>query len=192
MARMSLQQAIAYCQKMAGMAKGASMERPLKICGQMMLSGVKKCFSDQADPEGKAWPKLKWNRINPTWAKTRGASGQKTRGTLAAAKALLDTGQLRASCTTTNAPGSRYKLGRNFVQVGTNKVQARLQNYGGKVKIAEAFRRFLHAVGIHITKGVRFFVIPARTFIGHRPENIARYRLVFIEHMMRMAKDTRG
>lgn len=192
MARMSLQQAIRYCQKMAQANKGASLERPLKICGQMMLSGVKKCFTDQADPEGKAWPKLKWNRINPTWAKTRGASGQRTRGTLAAAKALLDTGQLRASCTTTNANGSLYKLTPKFVQVGTNKVQARLQNYGGKVRIADTFRRFLHAVGIHITKAVTHFRIPARRFIGHRPENIVRYRLVFIEHMMRQAKQTRG
>jgi phage gpG-like protein len=185
-ARMTLQQAIAYCRRMK---TGGDLQRPLKICGQIMLSGVKKGFTDQATPDGKAWPKLKWNRINPTWAKTRGASGQKTRGTLAAAKALLDTGQLRASCTTTNAPGSLYKLGRNFVQVGTNKVQARLQNYGGKVKIAESFRRFLHAVGIHIQKATQFFYVPARRFIGHRPENIVRYKMVFIEHQMRIARE---
>lgn len=192
MARMSLLEAIRYCQKMAQSAKGPGLERPLKICGQIMLSGVKQCFTDQATPDGKAWQPIRWNRLNPVWVKTRGASGKKYRGTLKAAKALLNTGQLRASCTTTNAKGSAYKLTPKFVQVGTNLVYARIQNSGGKVRIADSFRRFLHAVGIHIPNATTHFTIPARRFIGHRPENMARYRSVFMEHMTRLAKQTRG
>lgn len=81
----------------------------LRECEPIAVAGVKSCFVRQQNPEGEAWPKLKFARPGET----------------AVGEALRDTGRLMASIVAvTNG---------NVLKVGTNRIGAKLMHYGGVV-----------------------------------------------------------
>lgn len=109
---MTMTQAIDFTHKMV---KGVSYKKPLKVCQHIMLSGVRKCFSQGASPDGKAWRALK--------AKRR-------RGAKARARILRDTGRLMASTAANNAPGAIRKLTDRSAAIGSNLIYAATHQYG--------------------------------------------------------------
>ena len=140
---MSLDQAINFSRRMAS---GVSYRKPLKICQQIMISGIRKSFARQSTPDGRAWPQLK--------EKTRKRRRKGGRG----ARILQDRGILMASVTAQQASGGVRQLTDTVAAVGSNVKYAATHNYGDPSRN-----------------------IPARTFIGHRPENLPVYDDVFAE-----------
>lgn len=86
----------------------AAITRGLKAAEVIAVSGVRGHFAKAVGPDGVAWPPLRHPRF--------GASG---------GKALRDTGQLMASVVA--------KSSGKEIEVGTNKQQAALLNFGGTV-----------------------------------------------------------
>src|SRR5688500_8813498 len=101
----TLPQLAADCEAVARRANDlAPVLRTFEI---LAVSGVKKRFSDGTDPTGRKWLPIRF----------RPSGGNRP---------LLDTGMLRASI------NGRHDT--RSITVGTNAVQARLQNYGGVIR----------------------------------------------------------
>lgn len=51
------------------------------------------------------------------------------------------------------------------VKVGPNTVYAAIQEFGGRITITEAMRRYLHATGIHLRASTTAITIPPRAYV---------------------------
>jgi len=167
---MTIAQAIDFTKRMSS---GVSYRRPLKVCQHIMLSGVLKCFSQSADPNGRPWKPLKIGR---------------KRGVRASARILRDTGALLASGAANSARGAVRKLTDKVAVIGSNLIYAAIHHYGGKIKVTPRMRAYLHYIGIHLKASTKTITIPARPFIGHRRENFLSYEKVFAEFEEERAK----
>lgn len=91
-------------------------------------------------------------------------------------KPLLDTGQLQASL-------NFAVLGGDEVRLGSNLQYASAHQFGARINVTPAMRGYLHRRGIHLKKETAQVVIPARPFVGHRPENLPVYEGVYARHL---------
>ncbi len=110
---MTIKQAVSYTVKMG---RGGSYKKPLKICNQIMLSGVRKNFNREETPDGRRWPPL-----DPKTLKRRRGSR---------AQILRDRSDLFASTTATNAMGAIRKLTDRRGVIGSVLDYARTHDQG--------------------------------------------------------------
>jgi phage virion morphogenesis protein len=125
---MNINNAINYCHNMAA---GGNYRVPLKVCTQVMLSGVRKCFQQQQSPDGKAWAPLKVLTVKGR----RKGKGPRRKG----AQILRDTGVLMASATANMAPGAVRVLTDRVSVVGSNVMYAGFHQDGTKFITARPF-----------------------------------------------------
>lgn len=157
---MSLDEGIRYARKMA---RGESYEKPLKVCIGIMESGVKKCFAEQASPDGRPWA----------------PHSSLTKKLRPGGKILKDSGLLLASISS--------KATKSEAQTGAVGVKAAAQNNGARIPVTPKMRGyFLWKFKVRLKKN--FIIIPARPFIGHRPENLPKYDKVFADFRERQAR----
>lgn len=174
-AQMSIKDAQVYARNMA---QPGSYLRPMKIVTQIMVSGIRKGFTSQASPSGDPW-----HPLAPMTLSLR----RKGKGT-GNAKILRDRGMLLASTTGGAGPGAVRRISDLESVIGTNLVYAATHQWGAPARtVTPKMRRYLHWRGIHLRKSTMTLMIPARPFVGHRPENIPRYESVFAEHEERRA-----
>lgn len=174
---LTMKQAQDYC---ANMAKPGNYLKPLKICNQIAISGVRKGFTDQAAPDGTPWKPLAWSTIVARMGgmkkfarKMRSRIRRSGRGGSPGSRGvqiLRDDGFLLGSVSSLSAVGSIGHVTRDEATLGSNLVYAAIHQFGGMAGRG------------HKTK------IPARPYIGHRPENIPRYEKVFAEHEEKRAE----
>lgn len=111
-ASLSLEELPAYLDRTIGaIPKKLSMERIGKQVGMALTAGGMECFDKSMAPDGKPWSPLKYGRI-------RGGT-----------KPLLDWGVLRSSLSF-GSPGHVFRVGPDFVEWGTNLIQAATHNFG--------------------------------------------------------------
>lgn len=137
--------------------RAENMQPAFAAIGRVLKMRIDLCFKLGRSPWGEPWLPLKYRRGQP----------------------LIDTGRLRRSVAPKAAP--------DYVTIGTNLVQAKLQNFGGKVSqeartVQLQFRRerdgtignrfvprnrtnFLQQATI----GARSFTVPARPYMPIRP-----------------------
>jgi phage gpG-like protein len=171
---MSIKDAQVYARNMA---QPGSYLRPLKITTQIMVSGIRKGFSGQASPSGDPWHPLSPLTLS---LRRKGKSAD-------SAKILRDREALLASTTGGAGPGAVRRISDTESVVGTNLIYAATHQFGRLATVTPKARRYLHWRGVHLRKSTMTLMIPARPFVGHRPENIPRYEAVFSEHEERRA-----
>jgi phage gpG-like protein len=114
-------------------ALGEDPAQELESIGRMLKSNIQRGFVGSRDPYGNAWAPLKTRQGMP----------------------LVKDGHLMNSID--------YQVGGNSVEVGTNKVQGALQNFGGTVT-AKNGKSLFFMVGPNKVF-VKSVTIPARQFI---------------------------
>lgn len=114
-------------------ALGEDPEPVLDAIGRQLKANIQLGFAQSRDPYGTPWAPLKTRQGQP----------------------LVKDGHLRNSID--------YQVDDNSVVVGTNKVQAKLQNFGGTVKAKDAGSPFFMVGDRKVF--VKSVTIPARPFM---------------------------
>jgi phage gpG-like protein len=114
-------------------ALGHDPEQELHAIGRVLKANIQRGFRESHDPYGKAWEPLKARQGQP----------------------LVNDGHLMNSID--------YQVEGNSVEVGTNKVQGALQNFGGTITAKNGGSLFFMVGKQRVF--VKSVTIPARPFI---------------------------
>ena len=132
--------------------EGSGFEKLKRSLLTILLRQKDQLFQASRDPDGNTWTKLstkaerrktKKNRLTDEQIAAKG-------GNFKSHKILVDTGELKNSLTSPQAP---YQVGSttgNVVELGTNVPYAAIQNFGGTIQNPKGYS----------------IVIPPRPFIG--------------------------
>jgi phage gpG-like protein len=133
-------------------AFGVEPRLEMDAIGSVLKNRVLDCFDGSHNPEGNAWEPLKSRDVKPLLDSELPEIEAEVKKN---GKPLIDSGVLRGSID--------YQIDGNSVVVGTNKIQAALQNFGGTV-VPKNKKALFFMVGT--TKVfVQSVTIPAREFI---------------------------
>ncbi|WP_326522719.1 phage virion morphogenesis protein [Sphingomonas sp.] len=160
--------------KLAALDSALGKMQPVyAVVGNVLLNRIRLCFKLGIDPWGSPWAKIKWRapRTREDDGKSKGksltAAGRAQLAANAQGKSgapLRDTGLLQRSISA--------KADGDGVTLGTNKIQARIHQFGGVIKPKKAkMLAFPGPTGeIIFAKKV---TIPARPYLPLRRDSLA-------------------
>lgn len=135
--------------------------KPLERCGIEMYKSIDRNFQAQGRPQA-------WAPHAPLTRKLRGGGG----------RILMDSGKLRQSVTSKSGSGSKYKLSKNKLVIGSNlkargsnKLLAEIHQYGQTAGVQKVF-------GKPSKRG-----LPARPFLLVQPEDEKKFQQIFEEYV---------
>lgn len=139
---------------------------PLERCGIEMYKSIDKNFQAQGRPQA-------WVPHAPLTRKLRGGGG----------KILQDSGKLRQSVTAKGASGSKYKLSKNRLIIGSN-LKAR-----GSGRLLGEIQQYGQPAGVHKVFGKPSkHGMPARPFMMIQPEDEERFEKIFKDYVEEIFK----
>lgn len=150
-------------------ARARSLAPAFKNIGEVLLRSTQDRFSQQVDPDGRAWQKLKASTI--TSKALRGYSD----------KILRQRGYL--------ADSIRYQADENGVRIGTNRIYGAIHQFGGKTRphvIRPKNKKALAWPGArHPARAVNHpgSKITARPFLGFSRQDRDRILEVVSDHL---------
>lgn len=130
----------------------------LKNIGEYEAKVTRARFISATDPEGKPWKTL-----NTLYAKTKKGPGI-LRGATRTLSQII------------------WQAGASSVDIGSNEVQARIHNQGGKI-VPKNAAALVFSMGGQTFK-VKSVTIPRRQFVGWNETSIAEVKAIIEDHLM--------
>jgi phage gpG-like protein len=139
-------------------------KKPLERCGIIMYQSISQNFASGGRPS--------WAGHAPLTTKLRGGG-----------QILVDRGQLRSSVTSKGGAGSKYKLTKSQLTIGSN-LKAR-----GSGKLLAEIHQFGQGAGVHKVFGKPSKRgMPARPFLMIQDEDIPKLEKVFEQYIDEVMK----
>lgn len=101
-------------------------------------------------------------------------------------KVMVGTGRLMDSVTSQTAD-SIYKVDKTGLEIGSKLPYARIHNEGGKIRVTDKMRSYLHWRGLHLKAATDHITIPKRPylFISKAMEHLLQNSLIqFIQRQI--------